>query len=237
MAIEKLNEDLNFIAGLGTNPNTDNNLTAEELKALFDKASLIIQAYINGTLVPAINEAGEGVKVSGGTMSGNLDMNGSRVTGLPAPESDSDAVSLAYMLQKIMDVTGFSGEHKDLSGLDTADQHPMSAITGLVTALGGKAPYVHDHDGRYYTEAEVVELLKNYCSTAEIETLLGGYSETGHSHTAASVGAVPTAGGTMTGALTLKGNLILTEGKNYGTTAQRPAAGVKGRVYLRKAGS
>lgn len=228
MAIDRLIEDLNIIAGLGTNPNTDNNLTAEELKAMFDKASLIIQAYINGTLVPAVNENANAVSgkldAAGGTMTGSLNMGGNQITGLPDPEKDSDAVNKAYMLERILSITGFSGEHKDLAGRDTAGQHPMSAITGLVTALGDKAPYVHDHDGRYYTEDEVNKLLE-------------GYAASGHKHSASDVGALAASGGTVNGALTLNGNLVFIEGVNYGTTAQRPAPGIKGRVYLRKAGS
>ena len=43
MAIPKLTDDLNIIATLGDNPNTDNNLTPEELKKKFDVAALIIQ--------------------------------------------------------------------------------------------------------------------------------------------------------------------------------------------------
>ena len=55
MAIETLKDDLNIIAGLGDNPNADNNLTAQELKGKFDAAALLIQQYLNKVIVPAIN--------------------------------------------------------------------------------------------------------------------------------------------------------------------------------------
>ena len=54
MSIEKMSADLKIIQKLGTFPNTDDNLTAEELKAKFDEAGLKIQSYINGTLTPAV---------------------------------------------------------------------------------------------------------------------------------------------------------------------------------------
>lgn len=48
--------------------------------------------------------------------------------------------------------------------------------------------------------------------------------------------ALPKAGGTVSGTLTLNGDIVLKEGVNYGTEAQRPAAGVKGRLYLQVVG-
>ena len=54
MSIEKMSADLKIIQKLGTFPNTDDNLTAEELKAKFDEAGLKIQSYINETLTPAV---------------------------------------------------------------------------------------------------------------------------------------------------------------------------------------
>ena len=40
--------------------------------------------------------------------------------------------------------SGGTGVHNDLTGRDTADAHPMSAITGLVTALAGKQDTISD---------------------------------------------------------------------------------------------
>lgn len=47
-----------------------------------------------------------------------------------------------------------------------------------------------------------------------------------------NIGALPRSGGTMTGPLTLNGDIILKEGVNYGTIDQRPAPGVKGRIFF-----
>lgn len=56
MAILTMQDDLNIIAGLGDNPNTDNALDAAGLKAKFDEASNLLKAFLNGTVVPAINK-------------------------------------------------------------------------------------------------------------------------------------------------------------------------------------
>lgn len=55
MALSKLQQDLTFIQQLGDNPNADNNLTAAELKAWFDKAPLAIQEYVNTVLLPELD--------------------------------------------------------------------------------------------------------------------------------------------------------------------------------------
>lgn len=55
MAISSFSDDVNVIAALGDNPNTDNSLSADQLKAKFDYAAGLIKTYINSTLVGAIN--------------------------------------------------------------------------------------------------------------------------------------------------------------------------------------
>lgn len=60
MGVTRFTDDLNIIAALGDNPNTDNSLTAEGLKKKFDEAGIIIQKFINDVLLPAI-ESGGGV--------------------------------------------------------------------------------------------------------------------------------------------------------------------------------
>jgi hypothetical protein len=53
-----------------------------------------------------------------------------------------------------------------------------------------------------------------------------------HSVTAKQTGALPTAGGTMTGSVTFNGgDIILKEGVNYGTSL--PSAGTKGRIFFK----
>lgn len=51
MAFTRLEDDLNIISALGDNPNTDDGLSAEQLKAKFDESVNIIKTYINNTLL------------------------------------------------------------------------------------------------------------------------------------------------------------------------------------------
>lgn len=55
MSISGLSENVSIHQTLGDNPNTDNNLSADELKSLFDQAAEILKAYLNNIVVPEIN--------------------------------------------------------------------------------------------------------------------------------------------------------------------------------------
>ena len=62
MALKRIQEFSKNVAvhqQLGDNPNTDDNLSASELKATFDRPAEDIKEYVNGTLVPAIQELEE----------------------------------------------------------------------------------------------------------------------------------------------------------------------------------
>lgn len=54
MAIPKMTDDLAVIQKLSDLPNTEDGLTADELKEKFDEAALAIQTYLNKRLVPAV---------------------------------------------------------------------------------------------------------------------------------------------------------------------------------------
>lgn len=54
MAIPKMTDDLNIIQALSDLPNSEDGMTAEELKAKFDAAGLAIQNFINKKLIPAL---------------------------------------------------------------------------------------------------------------------------------------------------------------------------------------
>ena len=58
MPIIEMQDDVELIQKLGDNPNTDNELSAQQLKELFDKAPSLIKSFINGTLVPEVNRLG-----------------------------------------------------------------------------------------------------------------------------------------------------------------------------------
>lgn len=56
MAIPTMQDDLDIVSKLGDSPNTDNNLSSEQLKAKFDEGPKTIKAFINNTIVPALNK-------------------------------------------------------------------------------------------------------------------------------------------------------------------------------------
>ena len=56
MAIQPMNDDVQIIQHLSDNPNQDDGLSAAQMKEKFDAASVLIKAYLNGTLVPAVQQ-------------------------------------------------------------------------------------------------------------------------------------------------------------------------------------
>ena len=99
MEFPKFTTDLSIISKLGDNPGTDDGLSAEELKAKFDEASLLLQAYLNGTLVEMLNSAfagGDSAPVDGLNMSGAINMNRNPLQNVREPQSDHEAMNLGY---------------------------------------------------------------------------------------------------------------------------------------------
>lgn len=62
MEIAKLSDDLNIISALSDEPNDVDGLSAQELKAAFDKSGLLVQTYINDVLLPAISELDKSIR-------------------------------------------------------------------------------------------------------------------------------------------------------------------------------
>lgn len=101
MKIPELNDDLSIVSKLGDNPGTDDNLTAEGLKAKFDEGSLVIQRYLNSVLVAKLNQIfAEGGQISDGLiMAGPINMNQQMLFGLKDPANDSEPVNLGFAKQ------------------------------------------------------------------------------------------------------------------------------------------
>ena len=59
MELTAFTKDLYIISKLGDNPNSDNNLSAQELKEKFDESGNLLKTYIHDTLIPEIVEAFE----------------------------------------------------------------------------------------------------------------------------------------------------------------------------------
>lgn len=142
--IPKLNDDLDVIAKLGDNPNTDNGMSSADLKAQFDKAPNIIKKFINDYVVPAINNyvVGSGfLPLTGGTMKGDIAMGGKKVTGLGTPADSGDAVNKEYADKLVPTVIPITGGGTNAS---TAEE----ARNNL-----GAAPSQHSHKPADITEA------------------------------------------------------------------------------------
>ena len=155
--IERLNENIAYIQQLGDNPNSDDGLTADQLKKWFDKAPVAIKEYLNTILIPQveakfgsvdswITEAGKKidnfvvgsgfVPVDGSVpMSGSLNMGGNAVTNLPAPVSEEDAVNKEYadMIQKNVD----TADKKAVDAQKTADAKCSKVSAQATLSVGG----------------------------------------------------------------------------------------------------
>lgn len=106
--------------------------------------------------------------------------------------------------------------HNQLTGRDTADAHPQSAVTGLVAALAAKAASDHTHASVY--EPANANLQAHVASTSNP-----------HSTTAAQVGA-DAAGTAATAVGALAATLGTAATKDVGTTAGTVAAGDDSRI-------
>ena len=74
------------------------------------------------------------------------------------------------------------------AGIKAADTVAREAAAGL----GDKAPAIHTHDERYYTETEMNTLLADKSGTGHTHTPASlGAAPDNHSHTPASIGAAP----------------------------------------------
>lgn len=150
--IPKFTEDLSFISKLGDNPNTDNGFTPAQLKAEFDKAALAIQRFINTYIVTALNSEVNSdafLKLTGGTMKGDIALGGNRLTGLGDPMDDADAITRAFLKSYLVGVsqggTGGKTAEEARKNLDAAaEEHTHKAsdvsewtqdvLTGLLAA-------------------------------------------------------------------------------------------------------
>lgn len=107
--LPQFSEDMDIIQKLGDTPGTDNNLDWKQLQAKFDEAGNLLKKYLN-TIIPLLNAAfsNEGSVITGGTLIGDLDINGNRLFGIGTPTADSDAASKEYVDSSVRDVKNAS---------------------------------------------------------------------------------------------------------------------------------
>lgn len=124
MNFPKLDKDLAIISKLGDNPGADDGLSPDGLKAKFDEAALLIQAYLNGTLVETLNNifsGGDSAPSNGLNMAGPINMNRNPLQNLRNPESPGEAVNLEYALAH------FLTSARKINGKDLSSDITLSA--------------------------------------------------------------------------------------------------------------
>jgi hypothetical protein len=157
MAIPKFLEDLNIISRIGDKPGSDSGLTTEQFKAKFDEGILKIQNYINERLIPGIegSVSEEGLlqqiaevlnrklDKAGGVMTGNIDMNGQKITNLPAPIDDSDAATKGFVEEKALRFFDVEITASSFVADTTHDDYPFRASIPLKGVTANMIPDVY----------------------------------------------------------------------------------------------
>lgn len=95
-------KDMEIIGKLGDTPGTDDNLDWRELQAKFDEGGKATKEYLN-KVAKILNGlfTSEGGSISGGNLSGNLNVNSNRLYGLPTPKANDDAANKEYADTKL----------------------------------------------------------------------------------------------------------------------------------------
>jgi hypothetical protein len=153
-------KDMVIIGKLGDTPGTDDNLDWRELQAKFDEGGKATKEYLN-KVAKILNGlfTSEGGSISGGNLSGDLNVNSNRLYGLPTPKANDDAASKEYADTKLSKTGG------TMTG-------PISMNKNFVQNLPEP---VADNDAatKKYVDASVkgikdsVGVLKNYTVQAE----------------------------------------------------------------------
>lgn len=180
--LSKLTDDLNNIQNLPDKPT----LSAEQIKALFDKAGIDIKTYINDTLTSEIDDIVTAIQ------SGKIDTN-KIINDLTTGGANN--VASAEMIKELNNIkansvhthtksqiTDFAHTHSKADITDFAHTHSKSQITDFAHthSKADITDFAHTHDDRYYQKSEVNNLVnaRAYAShthnTSSIEGLKSG---------------------------------------------------------------
>ena len=163
MALPKLLDDLAIIIDLPDEPNDNDGMSAQELKDCFDRASLIIQAYINDQLTPAADAAIEAAAL--GITQQGIDTEYikdnavtedklSQVTGLEAVVTKTirnNAVTLDKLSSALQELLTTYGTN--ITSLNSTTNTQGTAISDLAIALNNLAAVVSGKQAQHKTGA------------------------------------------------------------------------------------
>jgi hypothetical protein len=99
--------------------------------------------------------------LSGGSMTGEIDMGNEKITSLGAPTLNSDGATKQYVDDEITSIPGgFSGDHDDLTNV-VSDQHHVKYLdSDAVTAIGASGLYYNKTESQslFYQEGLTLDL-------------------------------------------------------------------------------
>lgn len=191
MGLTKMTENVENIQNLDTKPNAVNGLSAEELKAEFDKGAATIKKYLNETLVPELDAAfGESVpatrEVNGKPLDEDITLTAEDVEAVPKTRRvneqplDSDitvgASDVPYTPSEAAPF--YSGKNTVKAALDALTEGDVklyftdvdiSAVAGTVTDLDGSMvyPYTDANGGLMPRNGEYVVGKNGYLAYAD----------------------------------------------------------------------
>ena len=193
--IETFNEDVEVITKLEDEPNAVGGMTADELKAAFDQASVAIKGYLNGVVVPGVNGA--------------------------ASEAESAAEDVTQLRE---DVEGYrESTDAEIEAVRGDVEDNAAAIGEMMNALNIVSSQVWENDIRIRTKQDQLDSgqlyrLNNAATQQDLqnakEAALAAMDAAQSADAKAGM-ALPKSGGTMSGNLNLDGYILA-----FGETVQ-----------------
>lgn len=175
MAIPRMEDDVEIVSKMGDRPRVEDGLSTQGFKEKFDLAGVRIKNFINNILIPSIEnsvnedgllskistELGKKLSLSGGTMTGAINMNGKRITNVPTPTADSHAVNKSYAdaigktaseAKETADKAIPSSEKAKAGGVATLNENmkvpPKQTRSTIVVIDGTTHTIIPDNEGR-----------------------------------------------------------------------------------------
>lgn len=252
MALSQMTDNLNIIAGLGDNPNGDNGLSSDGLKAKFDEAGNLIQQFINTQIVAFVNQLEKNIAAITG-FDGNHGNLGGRdeadqhpieaITGLAEALATAFPISGGTMEGEIdMDFSNIVNLNPPVDTYDAANKGyvdekvdgqfvPLSGGT-MTGALGTTRVTIDEGSGnnpRAIFNHGGTQLGIHYVRTTDAKNVFAQYL--GDVVERFALPAVTNASGDTTY------NILTTKTVKYGTDDPETAvgkAGTAGRIYFKK---